>query len=552
MNIEFMLKMNRNTLIILMAIIAMACSKREKVDLIVTNAKIYSVDSAFTIHNSMAISNGKIVAIGDVDVIDQKYESSNVVDATGKYIYPGFIDPHCHFLGYGLGLPNAWLAGAKDWEEVISRLVENQKQYPTEWVKGRGWNQNEWTVKQFPTNELLNKAFPDKPVYIVRIDGHAAIVNHRALELASITGKTTVNGGEVIKVNGEPTGVLVDNAMELVRRLIPEPSKEEKTNALMNAQKNCFAVGLTGIHDAGLNTDEVMLIDSLQKNGSLKMRINAMLNPTPSNYETYISKGIYQTDRLTVRSIKIYADGALGSRGALLLKPYSDDPKNSGIQVESTEKLDSICKMANDAGYQVCTHCIGDAAVRLMIDIYSKYLDENNDKRWRIEHSQVVDPQDLPQYGKYHIIPSIQTTHATSDMDWADERLGNRIKYAYAYQNLLKQNGWLPNGSDFPIENINPLYGFYSGVARQHFNGEPKGGFQMENALTREQVLRAMTIWAAKSCFEENTKGSLEVGKVADFVVLNFDLMNDLIKDIPQIKVQQTYINGEKVYDIKN
>jgi len=498
----------------------------------------------------MAISNGKIVAIGEKETIEKKYESTNTFDATGKYIYPGFIDPHCHFLGYGLGLPNAWLAGAKNWEEVVKRLVENQNRYSTEWVKGRGWNQNEWAVKQFPTNELLNKAFPDKPVYIVRIDGHAAIANQKALEIAGITAKTTINGGEIIKVNGKPTGVLVDNAMELVRKCIPESTKEEKTNALINAQKNCFAVGLTGVHDAGLDTDEVFLVDSLQKSGSLKMRINAWLNPTKSNYETFVNKGVYQTDWLTVRSIKIYADGALGSRGALLLKPYSDDPKNIGIQVETTEKLDSVCKIASDAGYQVCTHCIGDAAVRLMIDIYSKYLDENNDKRWRIEHSQVVDPQDMPRYGKYNIIPSIQTTHATSDMDWANERLGDRIKYAYAYQELLQQNGWLPNGSDFPIEHINPLYGFYSGVVRQHFNGEPKDGFQMENALTREQALRAMTIWAVKSAFEENIKGSLEVGKFADFVVLDFDLMNDSIKDVPYIKVQQTYINGEKVYDV--
>jgi len=542
--------MIKNTLIILTVISAMACSKREKVDLIVSNAKIYSVDSAFTVHSSMAISNGKIIAIGEKENIEKKYESATTFDATGKYIYPGFIDPHCHFLGYGLGLPNAWLAGAKDWEEVVTRLVENQKQYPTEWVKGRGWNQNEWALKQFPTNELLNKVFPDKPVYIVRIDGHAAIANQKALEIAGITNETTISGGEIIKVNGKPSGILVDNAMELVRKCIPESTKEEKTNALINAQKNCFAVGLTGVHDAGLDTDEVFLVDSLHKIGSLKMRINAWLNPTKSNYETFVNKGVYQTEWLTVRSIKIYADGALGSRGALLLKPYSDDPKNRGIQVERTEKLDSVCKIASDAGYQVCTHCIGDNAVRLMIDIYSKYLDENNDKRWRIEHSQIVDPQDMPRYGKYNIIPSIQTTHATSDMDWADERLGDRIKYAYAYQELLQQNGWLPNGSDFPIEHINPLYGFFSGVARQHFNGEPKEGFQMENALTREQALRAMTIWAAKSAFEENIKGSLEVGKFADFVVLNFDLMNDSIKDVPHIKVQQTFVNGDKVYDV--
>ncbi|MGE0078683.1 MAG: amidohydrolase [Bacteroidales bacterium] len=534
----------------LITILAMSCSKREKVDLIVTNAKIYTVDSASSVYSSMAIKDGKIVELGSNSSIVGKYKANQTVDFTGKYVYPGFIDPHCHFLGYGLGLPNAWLAEARNWNEVVDRLIRNQEQYPTEWVNGRGWNQNEWDVKEFPTNELLNQAFPNKPVYIVRIDGHAAIANNKALELARITANTTIEGGEIVKINGKPTGVLIDNAMELVRKYIPEPSAKEKTEALLNAQANCFAVGLTSIHDAGLNTDEVLLIDSLQKAGTLKMRVNAMLNPTESNYKQFISKGIYQTERLTVRSIKIYADGALGSRGALLLKPYSDAPNNKGIQVEPTAKLDSICKMANESGYQVCTHCIGDAAVRLMLDIYANYLEDNNDKRWRIEHSQIVDPEDLPRYGKLKVIPSIQTTHATSDMNWADERLGDRIKYAYAYQNLLAQNGWLPNGSDFPIENINPLYGFYAGVARQDLNGEPKDGFQTENALSREQALRAMTTWAAKSCFEENMKGSLAVGNVADFVVLNSDLMNDSIQNIPHEKVVVTYINGEKVFDI--
>jgi hypothetical protein len=316
----------------------------------------------------------------------------------------------------------------------------------------------------------------------------------------------------------------------------------------MIAQQNCFAVGLTGVHDAGLDADEVELIDSLQKEGILKMRINAMLNPTHGNLEKYISKGVYQTDKLTVRSIKVYADGALGSRGALLLEPYSDDPQNRGIQVETTEKLDSVCAMAYHHGYQVCTHCIGDAAVRLMLDLYSKYLYKGNDLRWRIEHSQVVDPADLPRYDEYNVIPSVQTTHATSDMFWAVNRLGDRVKYAYAYQNLLAQNGWFPNGSDFPIEDINPLYGFYAAVARKNLNGEPQEGFQMENALTREQALRAMTIWAAKACFEGNMKGSIEVGKFADFVVLDFDLINYDISNAFGAKVLRTVIHGETVY----
>ncbi len=529
----------------------MACTKRQKVDLIIANATIYTIDSTFSKANCMAIANGKIVALGNKQDIDGKYEANKNIDAEGKFIYPGFIDPHCHFLGYGTTLSNASLSGAKTWSEVVDRLVEHEKSFPSEWVQGRGWNQNEWDIKEFPTKDLLDKAFPNKPVYIVRIDGHAAIANSVALRMAKVDEKTKVNGGELIIKNGKLTGVLVDNAIELVRKIIPELSESIKAKALQRAQENCFAVGLTSVSDAGLELKEVLLIDSLQKSNILKMRVYAMLTPTQANIDHFVSKGVYSTDFLTVRSIKLYADGALGSRGALLKKHYSDAPNTKGLLVEPIEKLSAYCDLAYKSGYQVNTHCIGDEAIQLTLDMYSKHLKAKNDLRWRIEHSQVVDPSDLSKYGEYSIIPSIQTTHATSDMTWADERLGDRIKNAYAYQDLLKQNGWLPNGSDFPIEKINPLYGFYAGVARKDLNGEPKEGFQMENTLTREQALRAMTIWAAKSSFEENLKGSLEPGKWADFVILDTDLMNAKESDLPNSKVISTFVAGEIVYQNK-
>lgn len=492
------------------------------------------------------------MGIGSEAEINSRFTSADVLDAEGKFIYPGFIDAHCHFLGYGLTLSKASLSGAKSWMEVVGRLVEHQKQFPTDWVEGRGWNQNEWDVREFPTNELLNKAFPDKPVLIIRVDGHAAIANSFALRMAQVNEKSKVQGGELIIRDGKLTGVLIDNAIDLVRRVIPAVSAETKAKALMKAQENCFAVGLTSVSDAGLDCDEVQLVDSMHRAGHLKMRIYAMLSPTPANFQTFVSKGIYITDYLTVRSIKLFADGALGSRGALLLEPYTDRPNCKGLQMDKYEYYYEICRRAMAANYQVCTHCIGDGAVRLMLDVYSKHLAEGNDRRWRIEHSQIVDPADLPRYGQYHIIPSIQTTHATSDMDWADERLGNRIKYAYAYQDLLKQNGWLPNGSDFPVEHINPIYGFYSGVVRKDFNGNPPDGFQPENALTREQALRAMTIWAAKSSFEEDVKGSLEVGKFADFVILNEDLMDTPEESLFKVKVLSTFIAGTKVFSSNN
>lgn len=539
------------TITLISTSLIMACSKRQKVDLIIANATIYTVDSTFSIANCMAISNSRIVAIGSKEEIESRFETDKNIDANGAFIYPGFIDPHCHFLNYGLTLSRAYLSGAKTWNEVVERLVEHQKEFPSDWVQGRGWNQNEWDIKEFPTNEMLNKAFPNNPVFIIRIDGHAAIANSLALKMAGIDEKTTKEGGEFIKKNGKLTGVLVDNAIELVKSIIPKESNATKEKALIKAQQNCFEVGLTSVSDAGIDLQDVLLMDSLQKSNDLKMRIYAMLNPTTENFNHFLSKGIYTNDYLTVRSIKLFTDGALGSRGALLLQPYSDAKDTKGLQVETTENLSRFCEIAYKAGYQVNTHCIGDAGVRLILDIYSQYLKSKNDLRWRIEHAQVVDPKDLLRFGNLSVIPSIQTTHATSDMNWAGERLGERIKFAYAYQDLLKQNGWLANGSDFPIENINPLYGFYAGVARKDLRGLPTNGFQTENALTREQALMAMTIWAAKANFEEVYKGSLEPGKLADFVILDTDLIKAKESDLPNSKVISTFVAGELVYQKK-
>ncbi|MDX9770353.1 MAG: amidohydrolase family protein [Tenuifilaceae bacterium] len=528
----------------------MSCTSNN-VDLIITNATIYSVDADFTIYQSMAVANGKVVALGDSETIQSKYKADNIIDLEGKPVYPGLIDPHCHFLGYGLGLRNAWLAGVGSWAEAVDRLVKHQNNYPSDWVLGRGWNQNEWDVKEFPTKELLDKAFPDKPVLLTRIDGHAAIANSKAMELAGFNADTLVTGGEIVRVNGEPTGVLVDNAINLVRDLVPADSKDDKVLALDNAQKNCFAVGLTSVSDAGTDLADALLFDELHKAGKLKMKINVMLNPTQENYEHFLDKGVYVTPNLSVRTVKLFADGALGSRGALMIEPYSDAPGTIGLQLETTEKLTAVSRKAHESGYQVAVHCIGDAAARLMIDIFEEFLEPDNDLRWRIEHAQTIHPDDLPRFGRLAIVPSVQTTHATSDMIWAVDRLGDRIKYAYTYQDLLKQNGWLPNGSDFPIEHINPIYGFYAGVARQNTDGFPPDGFQMENALTREQALRAMTIWAAKAAFEEDVKGSLEPGKAADFVVLDDDIMTAPNSKLPSVKVEKTFVNGELVYSIK-
>jgi predicted amidohydrolase YtcJ len=528
----------------------LSCSSQKKhADFIVTNAKIYTIDNDFSLNESFAVKDGKFVAIGTSEEILSKYNVDTIIDLKGKTVYPGFYDAHCHFYGYGLNLQKANLVGTKSFDEVIERVKQHAESHPSEWILGRGWDQNDWEVKEFPTNEQLDEAFPDKPVVLKRIDGHALIANSEALKRAGITVESKIEGGKFLEKDGKLTGVLVDNAEELMMAAIPKPDSQLKTMALLEAQKACFAVGLTTVDDAGLPKDVVQLIDELQKADTLKMRIYAMLSPSKANLEHFVKKGAYKTDYLNVRSIKLYADGALGSRGACLLHPYSDDPGNLGFLVTSPEQLKEVCKVAFENNYQINTHAIGDSANRLMLKMYGEFLKGENDRRWRIEHAQVVNKNDFSIYKKYSIVPSVQPTHATSDMYWADERLGEeRVKYAYAYKKLLEQNGWLAAGSDFPVEDINPLYGFYAAVARMDLEYFPEGGFQMEDAITREQALKAMTIWAAKSNFEENEKGSIEVGKFADFVVLEKDIMEVDVKEIPKVKVEETFVGGDRVY----
>jgi predicted amidohydrolase YtcJ len=528
-----------------------SCTKKIKVDLIVHNAKVYAVNESFDVEQAFAVKDGKFVAIGTDQEILSMYQSEVQAEADGKPVYPGFIDAHCHFYGYAMNLVQSVdLTETVSFNKVVERVREHHQKYPSEWIQGRGWDQNDWEVKEFPSKELLDLVFPENPVYLTRIDGHAAIVNSATLKLAGITAETRIEGGEIIVKDGEPTGILIDNVMDMVSKIIPETDEDFQRNALKAAERNCFAVGLTSVQDAGLGRINVDLIDRMHQEGSLKIRIYAMLNPTRRNMETYISKGIYLTERLTVRSIKLYADGALGSRGAKMTEPYSDDPSNTGMFMYSPQYYDSICALALEKGYQVNTHAIGDEGNRFVLNLYVRYLKDSNDRRWRIEHAQVVHPEDFHLFGEYSIIPSVQPTHATSDMYWAEERIGaERIKGAYAYQNLLRQNGWLPLGTDFPVESINPLFTFYAAVTRKDLEGKPENGFQIENALSREEALRGMTIWAAKAAFEEHIKGSIEPGKFADFVILDKDIMViDLneTKVLPQ--VMSVYLGGEKVF----
>lgn len=527
-------------------------AQKQKVDLLIYNATVYTVDKNFSTASAVAVLNGKIEAVGNSKTLLARYDAAERYNAIGKFIYPGFIDAHSHFLGYGFGLQTADLVGTTSWEDVLIRLKDfaaTQQLKPGEWLRGRGWDQNDWNVKEYPSKEKLDELFPQNPVLLTRVDGHAAIVNEKAIQLSGVAAGQVVDGGEIVMKNGKLTGVLVDNAIRLVSARIPSANKEQFADALMDAQQNCFAVGLTTVTDCGVSFQDVLQMDSLQKKGDLKMKVYAMLSDHPANYAFASARGKIKTPYLSVRSFKVYADGALGSRGAALLHPYSDRPDWSGFLLSSHKHFDSVAAVINKMDFQMCTHAIGDSGNRTILNIYGKYLQGKNDKRWRIEHAQVVNKNDFHLFGRYSVVPSVQPTHATSDMYWAGDRLGSeRLKGAYAFRQLMNENGWIPLGTDFPVEDISTFKTFYAAVFRVDEKNWPGGGFQMENALTRKEALQGMTIWAAKSLFEENEKGSLEKGKYADIIVLDKDIMKVPSADVLQTKVIRTFVNGKQVY----
>lgn len=529
-----------------------ASAQKKKADLLLHNGKLYTVDASFSVASAMAVKDGKILEVGDSKTLLATYDAAEKVDAGGKAVYPGFIDAHAHFLGYGLGLQSANLVETKSWEDILERLqnfTRTKNIQPGQWIVGRGWDQNDWPEKEFPTREKLDALFPNNPVLLTRIDGHAAVANQKALEAAGVTATTKITGGDVEVKDGKPTGILIDNAVDLVSAKIPSPNKTQTKAALLEAQQNCFAMGLTTIDDCGVSYQDAQLFNEMHKSGELKMRIYAMLSDAAPNYDFAKKNGKIKTPHLNVSSFKVYADGALGSRGACLLHPYTDRPDWQGFLLSPLSHFDSVANVLHGLGWQMNTHAIGDSGNRAILNIYGKYLKGKNDRRWRIEHSQVVNKADFSLFAKYSVVPSVQPTHATSDMYWAEQRLGaNRVKGAYAFKDLMKQNGWIPLGTDFPVEDISPFKTFLAAVFRVDATGYPQGGYQMENSLSRQEALRGMTIWAAKSNFEEAEKGSLEKGKWADFILLNNDLMEVPASNVLETSVEATYIAGKPVF----
>ncbi len=545
---KFKEKMKKLFFVFLFSTLMISCDEKEVIDLLVINAKVYTVDDSFSTAEAFAVNEGRFVATGTTAELQEKYEPVRTVDAGGKTIYPGLIDAHAHFYRFGLQLQTVDLRGTKSFEEVVSRIIEFQEEKNVEFITGRGWDQNDWEVKEFPVKDTLDQLFPDTPVAITRIDGHALLVNQAALDKAGITAETSVEGGEIEVVNGRLTGILIDNPMGLVGGVIPSPDVEDEITALLDAQKIAFGYGLTTVVDAGIDRETIELLDSLQKNGTLDIRIYAMISNTKENLDHYLQRDPYKTEKLNVRSVKFYGDGALGSRGAALKEPYSDKHGHYGALLSPVSEFHSTASRIAATDYQMNSHAIGDSANAVILKIYDSLLADAGDRRWRVEHAQIIDQEDFKYFNR-NIIPSVQPTHATSDMYWAGDRLGEeREKGAYAFKQLLDQAGIIALGTDFPIEEVNPFLTFYAAVARKDLEEYPEGGYMPEQALSREETLRGMTIWAAYSNFEENEKGSIEEGKFADFIILEKDIMEIPENEIPGVQVLETFLGGKKVY----
>ncbi len=561
----------KNNITLLLAIVFFglltSCSDQPKADVVIRNGTIYTVDATNSKVEAVAITGNKIVAVGSNSEISSYIgENTEVVDVEGNYVYPGFIEGHAHIMGVGMNLLNVDLMETKSYEEIVETVAKRAEQVPKgEWILGRGWHQDKWVsdpegmFKGFPTHDALSEAVPNHPVYLRHASGHAALANAKAMELAGVDANTpNPDGGEIFKgLGGNPTGVFNETAQGLVGSAIPEDTKERLAQALEMAIESCLENGLTGFHQAGSGRRVVDLYKEFAANDKLKIRLYVMLSGRDKDLlEEYFDNGpmIDPMNRLTIRAVKLYSDGALGSRGAWLLEEYSDAPGNYGHNVTPAEELDEITMKAAEAGFQVCTHAIGDRGNREVLDLYEKAInafpDQTNDHRFRIEHAQHINGEDIPRFVELGVIPSMQAIHMSSDRPWAINRLGkDRIEEgAYVWQKLLQQGSRIVNGTDAPVEPITPLASLYASVSRRTLAGTPEGGYEPTQKMTREQALRSYTIDAAYAAFEEDIKGSIEPGKLADFTILNKDLMEIPEDEILNTKVVKTIVGGKVLY----
>lgn len=530
-------------------------------DIVVLNGRIYTADAARPIVAAMAVRDGRVVFTGDAAGARALVgNATRVLDLQGKTVIPGMTDAHAHVLGLGQRLQSVDLFETRSFDEVVARVVERAKETPKgEWILGRGWDQNDWGNTSWPTHEALSRAVPDHPVMLTRVDGHAGIANAAAMRSANLTRATrSPAGGEIIKdAQGNPSGVLIDNAQRLVSAVIPPASRAQVKEMLEDAIAEMHRWGLTGVHDAGASAQTLELYEELGREGKLNIRLYAMISDHAPTIEAWFRRGPLvggYDGTLWVRSIKLYQDGALGSRGAALLEPYSDDPQNTGLLVSPAAHIREVADRALVAGFQVNSHAIGDRGNRLVLDAYEGALKARPtaDHRFRVEHAQILHSDDIPRFAQLGVIPSMQASHQTSDMYWAGTRLGEgRLRGAYAWRSLIASNVIIPNGSDFPVEYVNPLISFKASVSRQDANNWPAGGWYPEQRMTREEALLSMSLWAAYAGFQESELGSLTPGKRADFVVLDQDIMRIAAEDLLATQVLSTWVGGRSVYERK-
>jgi len=530
----------------------------QQADLVVTNAQIYTSDVNRPVAEALAVRAGRIAFVGsNRGALALAGPRTERLDLAGKTVIAGMVDAHAHLLGLGQALRTVDLVGTRSYDEVIARVVERAKTArPGEWIRGRGWDQNDWADTRFPTHAALSRSVPNNPVYLTRVDGHAALVNAKALELAQVTAATPdPSGGRFIRDSANnPTGVLVDNAQGIVGRVIPANSRAELREQTLAAIAEANRWGLTGIHDAGVAPEGIAVYEELAKEGRYNLRNYVMVRSSDSVLDAFMQRGPQKAlydGRLWIRAIKLVADGALGSRGAALLEPYSDDPGNTGLITTPPERIRSVAVRALKAGFQVNVHAIGDRANRIVLDQFEAALREvpTADHRFRIEHAQILRYQDIPRFAELDVIPSMQGSHQTSDMYWVPNRLGwARAQGAYAWRSLLNTGVVIPNGSDFPVEAVNPLISFHSFFTRQDADNFPPGGWMPEQRTTRQEALLSITLWPAYAAFMENESGSVTAGKYADFVVLDRDIMAVAPEAVLGTHVLLTVLGGKVVY----
>jgi predicted amidohydrolase YtcJ len=532
----------------------------QKADLVIIGGKVVTVDRDFSITKAVAIQNDKILAVGKKEEIQWLIgKNTQIIELNGELVLPGLIDAHGHLTGYGKSLEYIDLVRTNSYQEIIDLVIQRIKSSESgEWIRGRGWDQNDWKNKNFPTHHKLSEVSPNNPVVLTRIDGHAIIANKKAMEIAGVneTTKDTIGGKIYRDVNGKPTGVFVDNAEYLITKFIPKYSQSDIRKIIINSANNLLKYGITGIHDAGIPISRIDDYKNIIDTKKMPIRINAMLADTiiaeNKKFLTEYKIDSYANDFLCVKSVKLYADGALGSRGAALLKPYSDDPENIGLILTDSLHILNVAKTALNNDFQVCTHAIGDRGIQKILNIYEEALKDypKVDHRFRIEHSQIVNLEDIPRYAELGVIPAMQPQHAISDMSWVKDRIGiDRMSGAYAWRSFIEEGCIIPCGSDVPVEIPDPLMGIYNAVTRQNADGFPVGGWLPEQKMTNEEAIKGYTIWAAESAFQEDILGSIEVGKYADFTILDKDILTVNPSEILDTKILYTIVGGEIKYN---